>query len=207
MKHLARAVDVAGRGWRRLRMHALMPLFGSHGERFWFDPDGHYTHFGNIHVGDCVSLGVRPVMIAALSEIRIGNHVMFGPEVLVVGGGHNMAKVGYFMAAVHEKSGNEDLGVVIEDDVWVGARAAILRGVRVGRGSVVGAGAVVTKSVPPYAVIAGNPARVVRFKWDVDTILRHERELYPEHLRLRRSDLEEWHARGGMLPPTRANGR
>ncbi|MBI4517295.1 MAG: acyltransferase [Deltaproteobacteria bacterium] len=52
--------------------------------------------------------------------------------------------------------------VVIEDDVWVGLRATILKGVTLRRGAIVGAGAVVTESVPPYTVVAGNPARVIR---------------------------------------------
>ena len=64
------------------------PLFGSYGRNFHFDPDGLYT-YSNIFVGDDVSLGWRPTLIAALSEIRIGNKVMFGPNVTIVGGGHN----------------------------------------------------------------------------------------------------------------------
>lgn len=203
MKSLAFLFDFVRRAWRRLRMYALRPLFGSHGAGFRFDPDGCYEHFRNIHVGDDVSLGLRPVMLAALSEIRIGSHVMFGPEVIVVGGGHNLTAPGRFMKSVHEKTGNEDLGVVIEDDVWVGARAMILRGVRVGRGSVVGGASVVSKSVPPYAIVAGNPARVVKFKWDVETILRHEAALYPPEARFSRKELEGWSASSEMLPPIR----
>lgn len=53
-------------------------------------------------------------------------------------------------------------GIVVEDGVWIGAGAIILDGVRIGRNSVVGAGAVVTRDVPPYALVAGNPAKVVR---------------------------------------------
>ena len=115
------------RASRRIRMLALRPLFRSYGKRFIFDPDGFYS-FANITVGDDVALGYQPVMMAALSEIRIGCHVMFGPQVVVIGGGHNFKTVGAFMTDVHEKTGDEDLGVTIEDDVWVGARATILRG-------------------------------------------------------------------------------
>lgn len=192
----------AGGVRRKVRQQLGARRFGAHGTGFWFDPEGFYT-YGSIYVGDDVSLGLRPVMIAELSEIRIGSHVMFGPEVTVIGGGHNAAVVGRFMKSVEEKSGNEDLGVVIEDDVWIGARSVVLRGVTIGRGAIVGAGAVVTKSVPPYAVVAGSPARVVRFRWDPDTILRHESELYPPGSRLAREQLERWQHDAQMLPPLR----
>lgn len=205
IRALGAIADFARRALRRARVYLYMPLFGSHGRNFLFDPDGFYTH-GNIHVGDNVSLGYRPVLMAALSEIRIGSHVMFGPEVVVIGGGHNMTAVGRFMTDVHEKTGNEDLGVVIEDDVWVGARAMILRGVTVGRGSVVAAGAVVTKSVPPYAIVAGNPARIVRFRWDVPTILAHEVALYPPDKRFAAEQLQCWQTAAKMLPPLRQTG-
>jgi maltose O-acetyltransferase len=111
---------------------------------------------------------------------------MFGPQVAVIGGRHNTSVVGRFMIDVTEKRPEDDLGVVIQDDVWVGARAIILRGVVIGRGSIVGAGALVTKSVPPYAIVVGVPARVVRFRWDVETILEHEAALYPPEKRLTR---------------------
>jgi acetyltransferase-like isoleucine patch superfamily enzyme len=170
------------------------PLFKACGKNFRFDPFGQYT-YDTISVGDDVSLGWRPILMAAKSEIRIGNKVIFGPQVVLIGGGHNTSVVGRFMHDVTEKRPTDDLGVTIEDDVWIGCRAIVLRGVTVGRGSVVGAGSVVTKDVPPYAVVAGNPARVLKFRWDVETILRHEEELYPPECRLSRRDLEGWRDR------------
>ena len=74
---------------RRALMVLMRPLFGSYGRGFLFDPDGYYSH-QSIFVRDDVSLGWRPVLMAALSEIRIGNHVMFGPEAVTIGGGHNI---------------------------------------------------------------------------------------------------------------------
>jgi acetyltransferase-like isoleucine patch superfamily enzyme len=58
--------------------------------------------------------------------------------------------------------------IVIGNDVWIGQRAIIMSGVRIGDGSIIGAGSIVTKNVAPYAIVAGNPARFVRFRFDAD---------------------------------------
>jgi acetyltransferase-like isoleucine patch superfamily enzyme len=206
MSTLANAIArIPGRLWclarrihRRLLMMLLRPLFASHGGDFWFDPAGEYT-FGTISVGDHVSLGLGTTLSASRSRIVIGNRVMLAPDVVVRGGNHATSFVGRFMADIteSEKKPEDDLGVVIEDDVWIGTRAVILHGVTVGRGAVVGAAALVTKSVPPYAVVGGVPARVLRFRWDVDTILRHESVLYPSGSRLQRTELEKWQRQAG----------
>jgi virginiamycin A acetyltransferase len=65
----------------------------------------------------------------------------------------------------------------LESDVWIGHGAIILQGVRIGEGSVVAAGSVVTKDVAPYTIVAGNPARPIRDRFDPDQIKRHRREL------------------------------
>lgn len=104
---------------------------------------------------------------------------MFGPEVTIRGGNHRIDVLGRYMIDIkeNEKRPEDDPGVVIEDDVWVGTRAIILAGVIVGRGAVVAAGAVVTKSVPPYAIVGGNPAKVIKMRWLANEIAEHERLL------------------------------
>jgi chloramphenicol O-acetyltransferase type B len=62
--------------------------------------------------------------------------------------------------------------VTIGNDVWIGSRAIILSNLTVGDGAIVGAGAVVTKDVPPYAIVAGNPARLIRYRFGADTIAK-----------------------------------
>ena len=175
---------------RRIWMIVYRPLFGSHGRNFWFDPAGDYN-FSNIHVGHDVSLGRRPSLSAVHSKIVIGNKVMFGPEVSIKAGNHNTSLVGRFMADIgeNEKRPEDDRGVVIEDDVWVGTRVIILDGVTIGRGAIVAAGAVVTRNVPPYAVVGGVPARVLRLRWHCDKILAHEKALYPPERRIEGSAL------------------
>lgn len=190
-----RLCEVGLHGFRRLLLDLYRPRFAAHGKNFIFDPMGQYT-FSSISVGDDVYLGDRPCLMASRSRIVIGSHVIFGPEVTIRGGNHRIDMVGRLMKSIRdeEKRPEDDRGVVIEDDVWVGTRAVILSGVRIGRGAVVGAGAVVTKSVPAYGIVVGNPARLLRFRWDVEGILDHERRLYPENDRLQRADLDRWQA-------------
>ena len=158
-------------------MIALKPLFKRTGQRFWFDPDGHYS-FGVIEVGDDVFLGPGAFLSASESFIRIGTKVMFGPNVTVLGGNHRFDVLGAFMSDVKEKRPQDDRGVDISDDVWVGAGAIILHGVVIERGAVVGAGAVVTRDVPAYSIVGGCPARVLRMRFTPEQILEHERLLY-----------------------------
>jgi acetyltransferase-like isoleucine patch superfamily enzyme len=108
---------------------------------------------------------------------------------MIIGGRHNTAVVGQFMTEVSVKRPDDDLGVLIEVDVWIGSPAIVLRGVRIGRGSIVGAGSIVTNDVPPYAIAVGSPAKAVKFRWDVDTIVEHEKLLYPPEKRLSRKEL------------------
>ncbi|WP_343231767.1 DapH/DapD/GlmU-related protein [Thermomonas beijingensis] len=78
------------------------------------------------------------------------------------------------MFDVKEKLPENDLTVQVESDVWVGAGAIILKGVTVGRGAVIAAGAVVNRDVPPYAIVGGVPARVLRMRWSEEQIAKHE---------------------------------
>ena len=172
-------------------MFWLMPAFNSHGKHFIFDPDGHYT-FETISVGDFVSINRNAMLFATESRIIIGNKVMFGPNVTVIGGDHNTSIVGKFMCDVRNKRPEDDQDVIIEDDVWVGSGVIILKGVRVGRGSIIAAGAVVNHDVPSYTIVGGTPAKVISLRFgDLETILKHETSLYPIDKRLGYETLQE----------------
>jgi acetyltransferase-like isoleucine patch superfamily enzyme len=176
--------------WLRLKMLILKPAFSKYGRHFIFDPNGFYN-FQNIQVGDDVSIGDDAIFLCSNSKIIIGNKVMFGPKVSVLGGNHNTSIVGKFMYDIQEKRPGDDLDVVFEDDIWVGTGAIILKGVNVGRGSIVAAGAIVNKDVLPYSVVGGIPAKLISFRFDLATILEHEKLLYSPENRLQQELLEE----------------
>lgn len=178
------------RGWRRVRMLLLRHAFHRHGRGIIFDPDGFYT-YKSIDIGDNVSINRNAIFMATKSRIVIGNKVMFGYNVTVIGGNHNTSVVGQFMGDVQDKMPENDQDVVFEDDIWVSSGVIILKGVRVGRGSIVAAGAVVNKDVLPYSVVGGVPAKKISMRFeDPETIIRHEAVLYPPEKRLSREYIQ-----------------
>jgi acetyltransferase-like isoleucine patch superfamily enzyme len=106
-----------------------------------------------LRVGDNTRL--NGCHISASYMITIGNNVRIAPEVLIIDSDYHSVQDHF---AVGKKC-----PIVIEDDVWLASRSMILKGVRVGKGAVVAAGAVVTKDVPPYSVVAGVPAKVIQY--------------------------------------------
>lgn len=136
------------------------------GQRCIFTPE-------NIIVGNDVYIGSNACMQSTNGKIVIGNHVMFGPGVHIHGGNHKIHELGYLLKNTPEKQGKEDGEVVIEDDCWVGANAIILAGVRIGTGSIIGAGAVVTKDVPPYSIYTGIPDSKLRNRFTEAELKNH----------------------------------
>lgn len=132
------------------------------------------TFTKNISIGNDVYIGAECRFQSVHGEIKIGDHVMFGPGVHIHGGNHKFDRVGYFMKENHDKKQGEDGFVIIEDDVWIGANAIILKGLKIGRGSIIGAGAIVSKDVPPYSIFTGVPNSKLRQRWDDETIKEHE---------------------------------
>ena len=101
---------------------------------------------------------------------------MFGPGVTIITGDHRTDMIGRYMKTVgdNEKLPENDKDVIIENDVWVGANVTILKGVEIGEGSIVAAGSVVTKSVPPYSIVGGVPARVIKARFTPEQIEQHK---------------------------------
>ena len=173
---LGKLLQLARRVVRRCLMFAYRPLFERIGRNVWFDPFGEYS-FENISIGDDCYLGPGTKILASETKVTIGSKVMFGPDVLLIGGDHNSSVVGKYMFDVKNKRPEDDQPITIETDVWIGARVTILKGVRIGTGSIVAAGAVVSKSVPDYSIAAGIPAKVIKPRWTESEIATHKAQI------------------------------
>lgn len=114
-------------------------------------------------------------------------------EHLTIHTGNHARIVGLFVSDIDEdnKPAGYDHDVIIEKDVWIGANVTILAGVTIGRGATLAAGAVVNKDVPPYSIVGGVPAKVIKHYWTIEQILEHEQKLYPENERMTKEELEK----------------
>ncbi|KAE8150011.1 trimeric LpxA-like protein [Aspergillus avenaceus] len=114
-------------------------------------------HGINLHVGKNTFLNSN-LRVLDTCEVRIGDRVLLGPNVNLYGATHPMDPA----LRQEAKGPNTGQEIVVEDDVWLGGSVVVVAGVRIGRGSTVGAGSVVTRDVPPFHFVAGNPAHVIR---------------------------------------------
>ncbi len=111
-----------------------------------------------------------------LDKLYIGNFVCIGAEAVILMGGNNTHRMDWisdYPFPGHIKESYRQRGdTVIGDGAWIGMRAMIMPGVKIGEGAVVAAGSIVTKDVPPYTVVAGNPAQTVRRRFAEEQIER-----------------------------------
>ncbi|PQB05087.1 acyltransferase [Aureitalea marina] len=110
---------------------------------------------GDVIIGDRTRIGLSNTVIG---PALIGNDVRLAQNVVLSGLNHNYEETD---SPIHAQ-GVSTAPIVIEDESWIGANAVIVPGVTIGKHSIVAAGSVVTKNVPPYSVVAGNPARVIK---------------------------------------------
>lgn len=107
-------------------------------------------------------------------KVKAGKYVMLAPDVTIAGADHVFDQPGMPMYFAGRPELQE---TVIEDDVWIGARVCILAGVRIGRGSIVAMGSVVTRDVLPYSIVGGIPSKLIRQRFDAEAAKVHDEML------------------------------
>ena len=144
----------------------------------------------NMYLDDYVVIQDNTNFISLNGKLYVKKYSVISSGCIIVPSPH-VLKVGvpfYLNAQYHIGDVNKD--IVIEEDCWIGAGAILLPGVTIRRGTVVGAGAVVTKDTLPYSVVAGVPAKLIATKFTLQQVLQHEKMLYCEDERFSESKLE-----------------
>ena len=119
-----------------------------------------YGNEGELKIGDYCSFKTNVVIGSSGSKISIGNNVLIAPNVVIRAADHIYKDPKILIRC----QGHQGDAITIEDDVWICSNCVITKGVTIGQGSVVAAGSVVTRSIPPYSVAGGVPAKTIRHR-------------------------------------------
>lgn len=152
-------------------------------QRKWRKKNRHnQTDAMNIFDLNCVSVGKNTYGLlnvycdSNLNKLTIGNYCSIAREVMfILNSDHELKNISTYPFKVKLlKCTNQEAiskgNIIIDDDVWIGFRAIVLSGVHIHQGAVVAAGSVVTKDVPPYAIVGGNPARIIKYRFKRELI-------------------------------------
>lgn len=136
----------------------------------------------NVLIGKMTHIGDQSTLLTSQAKIIIGDYVLFGPQVTCISGNHPSRIIGYHLAEIldeHKKKlgGEWDQDIRIEDGAWIGSNATILNGVTIGEGTIVAAGAVVTKDTIPYGVYGGVPAKLIHMRFSEEELRMHRETL------------------------------
>lgn len=132
---------------------------------------------GDVEIGRYTSLnGPNTDILAETNKIKIGSFCSIASGVRIQEYYHEYRRTtSYFINRhIFKENENQDIfskgDIIIEDDVWIGANVIVLSGIKIGRGAIIGAGSIVTKDIPSYSIVGGNPAKVIKKRFSQDTI-------------------------------------
>lgn len=144
---------------RKIRYFIVKNIFKKTGKNVNVETRAYFGTGFEIEIGNNSGLGKN---CRVPFNVKIGNNVMMADDILIMYQNHKYDRLDIPM---REQGHSEYTQLVIGDDVWIGARVIILPSVRkIGSGVIIGAGAVVTKDIPDYAIVGGNPAKILKFR-------------------------------------------
>lgn len=130
-------------------------IFGKIGKGLWLQPPFFCDYGKNIELGENVYFNFNCVILD-VAKVIIGSNVMMGPNVQIYTAGHPLNP------ELRRQGQEFGKSITIGNDVWIGGNAVLCPGIKIGAKSVIAAGSIVTKDVPPHVVVAGNPAKILK---------------------------------------------
>lgn len=147
---------------KRIRFFLCKNLFEYCGENVNVEKGVFFGNGSAIRIGNNSGLGIN----CNVGHVKIGNNVLMGRDVIIMSTMHQFADLNI---PIRLQGCTLPKEVTIEDDVWIGHRVIIMPGIKIRKGSIVGAGAVITKDVPEYSIVGGVPAKVIRYRYNRQT--------------------------------------
>jgi len=146
---------------QRLRNTLAKRLISKFGRSVRVNPGANFGSGRRVRVGNNCNL---PPGLRVIGDLTLGDDVMLGPEVVFISYNHEVSDLTVPMRA---QGATESRPILVGDDVWIGMRAMIMPGVQIGEHAIVAAGSVVTKDVPAWGVVGGNPAKLIKYRKEV----------------------------------------
>lgn len=170
--------------WNQLRFNYMTPLdlkkFGFRGKESHILLPAHIANTQNVYMYEQTRIQSYAKIITYTGKFIMKKYSAAGSGLTVITGNHTpTVGIPHYSLAL-SRINDMEKDVIVEEDVWIGANVTLLAGVTIGRGAIVGASSVITKDIPPYAVVVGNPYRIIASKFSMEEIMEHEKRLYPE---------------------------
>ena len=161
-RHLPKStMPIIGKLNKSLRRFCAKRLFKSCGYGLNVEQGAYFGKGNDVEVGNHVGFGKNFKMLNR--KLKVDDYLMMGEDVLFLGGNHYHERTDIPMGV--QGSSNDKTPIYIASDVWIGARAIVLPGCkRIGHGAIIGAGSVVSKDVPDFAIVGGNPAKILKMR-------------------------------------------
>lgn len=167
-------------------------LYGKCGKQVQLCPPLFITDPSHVFLDDYTRIQANVQIILSEGKFVLKRFSCIGAGTIIISDNHTpTVGIPQYLSNTHINDAGRT--IVVHEDVWIGAGSLLLSRASIRRGAVVAAGSVVTKEVPPYAVVGGSPAKVIACRFTVEQILCHESILYPPEERMTRKEIEELH--------------
>lgn len=188
---LARLFSIIAKIYDRFfRAPVIKKSLGTCGSHVVFRWNEWHQPWQNVYLSDYTQM-VEATIISHGGKLVIKEGSGAAEGLVVVTNNHKKVAGDWIRHQMDSLEYDFEKDIIVEEDVWIGANVTLLGDAYIGRGAVIGAGSVIRNKIPPYAIVTGNPAKIIGFSLQPEEIIEHEKAIYPEEKRLPLDVLEK----------------